>query len=186
MITKEYNITEVTFCPPNDWPGDLKSAIGEFLIACSQWEYIYELIWKDINSCTNKPFVEKMKDADGEIVGNNKIDKNLIQPLNSAGHTQMVDLINKLEKDYRNMRHIMVHGFYHVHNGDKLISRLSNKSDEVIGDELIPANLLKAAEDIHQKVTELNSLRRGAYHKGADIFKAGDYPLDVCGYICHT
>lgn len=164
MLTKNLKVVQVTFDALVSWPDEYKVSIGALLIACSQWEYIYELLWKDLNPDSTKTFEEIMKAADGKVVGRG-IEKNLIAPLNGLGYIEIVKEIKQLEDTYRDIRHIIVHGFYHIHENNKLISRLSEKGDSVIGCEIVPGELLQSAEDINRRANILNSLRREKFHK---------------------
>lgn len=162
MLVKDIGIAQVTFGSMGEWSPNHKIAIGEFLIACSQWEYVYELLWKDLHPSDNV-FLDRMKDADRKILNKDSL-KNALVCKGSAQCLEIKMLIEYLESKYRGNRDTMVHGFYHVYEGNALISHITNRKDDIIGEELNSNSLSNNANDINDIVNKINSLRRKEFH----------------------
>jgi hypothetical protein len=163
MLTKNMTIAQVSFGSMPEWQADYKAAIGEFLIACSQWEYVYELLWKDLNPTTD-PFEDRLREADKQIRFGGVNLKLALTAEGSQECLHMRKIIEQLESSYRGQRDIMVHGFHHIYGGNALVSRFANRQADVIGDELIPEILSKDAVSINTMVNNLNGIRRQKFH----------------------
>jgi hypothetical protein len=165
MLTKNMTIAQVSFGSISDWPDDYKSAIGEFLIACSQWEYIYELLWKDLNPSSN-PFADRLREADKQIRCGGTNLKAALATEGSSECLQMKQIIEQLESSYREQRDVMVHGFHHLYQETALVSRFANKQADVIGHQLRPQKLNQDAIGINALVNDMNNIRRQKFHSG--------------------
>jgi len=148
-----------------EWKDNYKSSLGQFLIACSQWEYVYELTWKDLNPDPSASFPEKMKKADSQIRNGGK---NLLKALGKVGSKECIEivkLIELLEGRFRSQRDLMVHGFHHFYEGNCLVSRFSTNKEDIIGEELNPETLSDNSKQINKIVNEINVLRKKTFHR---------------------
>lgn len=165
MLAKNMSIVEVIFCPMKDWPDDYKVAIGEYLIACSQWEYIYELLWKDLKPSADQ-FSDRLREADSQIRNGGKNLKDALIQEGSTECLQMRALIEELEQNYKERRDIIVHGFHHIYEDAARISRFATNQEDAIGLEIIPQVLCDNAIIINSLINELNRIRRLKFHPG--------------------
>lgn len=161
MIDRHHKIQQVKFSDFSDWSEDYKTAVGKLIIACSQWEYLYELLWKDLNPDPEKTFLDIMRVADGQI---KFVEKNLVKPLIDRGNTDMAGIIKDLEEKYRALRDKIVHGFHHILNDERVITRITARTDDAIAELLKPEIIVDAAKEINSQVKILNTLRRAKFH----------------------
>lgn len=168
MLTKEMKIAQVTFDNMAAWQPNLLTGIGSFVIACSQWEYIYELVWKDLNPSQTNSFIELMRQADRETSMKKRDEFIDMLSIHSAVECKEIARImrEELEKPYRALRDKTVHGFYHIYEGCKLISHFPRNGTDIIGEDLDVHDFLKYANDMNEWVNKINSIRRKYFHGG--------------------
>lgn len=101
-----------------------------------------------------------MMAADKKVIA---VEENLTKPLEAKGYSDMAAIITDLE-GLRSTRHIMIHGFHHIHEGHRLITRVAAGKDDVIAEEVNLGEITSCAGKINAKVRELNGLRRKRFH----------------------
>lgn len=156
---------QTPFFSPSRWNENSRIAIGQYIIACSQWEYVLELLFKD--SCINSsdPFKDKMKVADGVNKSKSKEKTKLLETLkyhNDPRCKKILEYIDELDKRYIRGRHLLIHGFHHIHENKEMINRL-NKDAEDIGEILSAEEYIKASEEINLIVNKINIIRKDVF-----------------------
>ncbi len=157
---------QVKFDHPTTWQPESSLAIAHYIIACSQWEYVLELLYKDYCRNSQKSFFEMMIEADGVSKHNSKENTKLKAAMladNDFCSQQIIKLVDQLEKLFSPNRHLLVHGFHHIYDHKEMMTKIHSRS-QMISEPLDAKQYNQEALNINKLVNQINILRKIKFH----------------------
>jgi hypothetical protein len=172
MLTDEKTVIQVTFDEMKVWPLEYRQAVGELIIACSQWEHVYELLCKDLNITTASSFVDQLAEADEGMARKQwlKTIKGALASKNNSACNSILKLVDELEAE-KPLRHRVVHGFHFLHEGQCKVTHINSRGKKDIAVVASVKQIMESAAKINSCVNVLNKHRRQFFHAQQASYK---------------